>query len=352
MESRGYHDGVRWIEIALEQYPDYDAENAPDFHSLVDELGDAPPEGVLPEYLIGKGGEGSGHHDHEGRPGEVGGSLPSGVSGGAAKVSDDVERKYKNEEFGARMDEQIDFTTQSFGAMPSRIVAITDDERLAAELVMDSEIEYWREDHPDEGYPAFQRLKDEAKIADRLKRLGGGMIPAGGDDVVLFIDEEKTAGEWTTEDRFGGEVTLVGEEGETEFVVSHEMAHAAMYEKDENGNRRIETKTQLAHLNWLEEKYPHRMEEMAVPKSYYIPMLKLYGAGIADMNKIEREFYADMISYGVRLEQNPDEERITIRGDHTITVDDWYETDEDPRELARTVLGAVREYYTGEGKDA
>ncbi|MCK5548790.1 MAG: hypothetical protein KAI64_07225, partial [Thermoplasmata archaeon] len=88
MQSRGYHDAFRWIEIALEQYPDYDAENAPDFHSLIEELGDMPPEGVFPDYLIGKGGKGSGHHGHKGRPGEVGGSLPSGAGGNGKRKLD------------------------------------------------------------------------------------------------------------------------------------------------------------------------------------------------------------------------------------------------------------------------
>jgi len=46
------------------------------------------------ENLVGivyKGGEGSGHHDHQGRPGEVGGSLPSGAAG-VAEASKDVAR--------------------------------------------------------------------------------------------------------------------------------------------------------------------------------------------------------------------------------------------------------------------
>jgi len=88
MQSRGYEDALRWIEIALEQYPDYDAENAPDFHSLIEELGDFPPEGVVPDYLIGKGGKGSGHHGHKGRKGEVGGSLPSGAGGNGKRKLD------------------------------------------------------------------------------------------------------------------------------------------------------------------------------------------------------------------------------------------------------------------------
>jgi hypothetical protein len=70
------------------QWSGYDAENAPDFHSLVDELGDYPPEGVLPEYLIGKGGEGSGHHGHKGRKGKVGGSLPAGGSDTGFNIND------------------------------------------------------------------------------------------------------------------------------------------------------------------------------------------------------------------------------------------------------------------------
>ncbi|NIM22471.1 MAG: hypothetical protein GTN64_08685 [Candidatus Latescibacteria bacterium] len=46
---------------------------------MIEELGDAPPETVFAEYLIDRGGPGSGHHGHRGRPGEVGGSLPSGA---------------------------------------------------------------------------------------------------------------------------------------------------------------------------------------------------------------------------------------------------------------------------------
>lgn len=44
-------------------------------------LEDGPFKIVAPEDIVERGGPGSGHHGHRGRPGEVGGSLPSGVSG-------------------------------------------------------------------------------------------------------------------------------------------------------------------------------------------------------------------------------------------------------------------------------
>jgi len=37
-----------------------------------------PDKDKPPRFSIKRGGEGSGHFEHEGRPGEVGGSLPSG----------------------------------------------------------------------------------------------------------------------------------------------------------------------------------------------------------------------------------------------------------------------------------
>ncbi|MCK5548688.1 MAG: hypothetical protein KAI64_06710, partial [Thermoplasmata archaeon] len=43
--------------------------------------------------LVGRGGEGSGHHEHEGREGKVGGSLPSGQGGGLDKGAKGKIRK-------------------------------------------------------------------------------------------------------------------------------------------------------------------------------------------------------------------------------------------------------------------
>ena len=67
-DGEGYREELR--------VPLNDIENLPDTAIILD------PETMfdlgVADQLIERGGEGSGHHDHEGRPGEVGGSLPSG----------------------------------------------------------------------------------------------------------------------------------------------------------------------------------------------------------------------------------------------------------------------------------
>lgn len=81
VETRDYEDAARWIGYAITQFDEFEPVNVPDFRELAQEIGDMPPfPGVT--LIIERGGPGSGFEGHAGRPGEVGGSLPSGAGVG------------------------------------------------------------------------------------------------------------------------------------------------------------------------------------------------------------------------------------------------------------------------------
>lgn len=73
-----------WHWIALMQGAEvmyegkvYGPDDGP-FIIIAEEKSDEPEK--LPAFTVNRGGPGSGHHEHQGRPGEVGGSLPSGAA--------------------------------------------------------------------------------------------------------------------------------------------------------------------------------------------------------------------------------------------------------------------------------
>jgi len=298
------------------------------------------------ENLVGivyKGGEGSGHHDHQGRPGEVGGSLPSGAAGAAtdeAKIS--IPRTYKSAEFGARLDKQIDAVEKILGRLPNDVILITDDVDAAIKAVLESEQEGMESRYGEETY----KIKYD-KLRRRIEhRLSGGNIHAYSDEVVVYVSEELTVGEFTYTPYGKGERTIVAAEDEPEYVMAHELAHS-FYDE----SRRAANAVQEAHWDFLEKNYPERWEkEHPIPSSYQDHMRTF----VSDISVMTKEFYADMLGYGFRLEQNPEETRIMIGGKRGMTVGDWKETDENPQDLARVLVEAARNYYSEyeEGEDA
>lgn len=75
VEQRGYEDAARWIGYAVTEHEDFAPAELPDFREMAEAIGDIPiTAGVT--LLIERGGPGSGHFGHKGRPGEVGGSQP------------------------------------------------------------------------------------------------------------------------------------------------------------------------------------------------------------------------------------------------------------------------------------
>jgi len=71
-----------------------DEEDARQVYPTIDEAKQAGAAWVLHGTLVERGGEGSGHFGHEGRPGEVGGSLPSGEIAEEVRPNGEGRREY------------------------------------------------------------------------------------------------------------------------------------------------------------------------------------------------------------------------------------------------------------------
>ena len=299
--------------------------------------------------VVHRGGEGSGHHDHKGRPGEVGGSLPSGAAG-AEVAEKGVPKHFKSKEFGERINATIENVQNALGPIPKRVLLITDDVDAAVRAVVeqdkaydietaDPEDEKWGRAYEEEKWSDeyFQEQYDKlkGKISGRLS--GGNISTRGGDKAVVFINEELTVGEFTYKASGGQTKTIVAEEDEPEYVTAHELTHAYLGTGDGYGAM------ESAHIDFLESnpELAGRLERALVPDSYAGVMGKYYPN---DKGAMEKEFYTDMVSFGIRLENNPNENRIMIGGSRSLTTDDWWEGEEDPKELALHLLSAAREY--------
>jgi len=357
-------------------------------------------EKLIERTLEEKGGEGSGHHGHAGRPGEVGGSAPSKYSKGQrvtfgqstgkgvvqtpaiitgigekdGKVTYDLEvapeddinelggeywsyerdvnptkgvrettgaYEWENPEYGSRVEKTVSAFEEAVGSLPSNVRFITDDVDAVIEKIIELED---TEDDP---------MTDEDKetvrndLKKKLRRVVGANIPANwGDDIVIYMSEEKSVGSYVF-NTMRGERTITADPEEVEYVISHELGHAVMKEEG------MEHKMRGALLDYLinpsmDEKYPHRKEQTLVPHSYANALSGLY----KDMGAIESEYYADMIGYAVRLQSNPADTRLSIGGDREIDIEfDWAETDEPPKEVALMFLDVLKKHY-GEGGDA
>ncbi|MCK5548036.1 MAG: hypothetical protein KAI64_03415, partial [Thermoplasmata archaeon] len=89
-----YLDAMRFVEEAISAAPEFNLSKS-HYMEMANELPPDRPETQGLDTLTERGGEGSGHFDHEGRIGEVGGSLPSGASA----VSDEGEWKITEGEY-------------------------------------------------------------------------------------------------------------------------------------------------------------------------------------------------------------------------------------------------------------
>ena len=138
--------------------------------------------------IVERGGAGSGHHDHEGRPGEVGGSLPSGASGAdqaeGGRVSED-DPVYAEEKLTAAK-EEAGKAGKEFENRLERFIDIANNKQLE---MTDTD--------SDEDFNEFEQSLREGgwDLAASNILLGGvnnirELAGLGGDDYEMFAQDE------------------------------------------------------------------------------------------------------------------------------------------------------------------
>jgi 2'-5' RNA ligase len=301
--------------------------------------------------LVERGGEGSGHHDHKGRPGEVGGSLPSGKAeetptpdaGARLEVSvpdyptvEHIAVHLIDEGLSERLTPVIEQWKEAMGGLPAKVRLITDDKEAAIEYLVQlerahdasrgnhewDEPEKWetREDYED----ALRR-----RLRLQMDRISGGNVPANwNDDIIVYIDAEKTTSDFKYTDRFGNERTAKVGEGEAEFVLAHELAHPVVSS--------VGTSKFIVAL--FEAGLPDRP-----PDSYFSQMNDLYKDG----SQTNREYYTDMIGFAIRREIDPEETRISIGGERNYGVEDFPEA----VEVSKVILEVARQGIAEQEQD-
>jgi hypothetical protein len=230
------------------------------------------------------------------------------------------ESNWANTKFGEQLDKVVNSFEHVVGAMPSRLHMVTDDIDTALDKVYELEKQSARRSGDKDPDPAVVEA-ERGRLKKWLSRVAGGAVPANWyKDLVGYVDEEWTTGEVTV-NTSQGERTFKSEEGEPEFVMAHELGHALQHDIKDSSL-------------WL---VTHDWSGDGIPHSYRQTMLPLY----KDMKAVEKEFYADMIGWAVRLHFNPDEDRISIGGDRAFRVRDLLEGD--AHELVEKIMDNIKE---------
>jgi hypothetical protein len=146
-------------------------------------LDDAPFFPVFPETeVVERGGPGSGHFGHEGRPGEVGGSKPSkgkrvdlGTGFEAVKIEDIEETFRANNELHwgfRRIDEEVEFE------------GITEEQAEKARAVFETELEEAVVDAVEKFYVASGYLPEDLLWTDDVDKVVEEMYGEWGEEVM------------------------------------------------------------------------------------------------------------------------------------------------------------------------